>query len=250
MHLSVVIPAHNEETLLPRTLAALAGSIAAARADPALGLTAAEVIVVDDASTDRTGAIAAGAGARVVRIDRRQISASRNAGARAALGDALVFVDADTVVPPAVLREALATLKAGAAGGGAFPRFDGAIPRYARILLPVFLAVVRLSRATGGCFLFCTRAAFDASGGFDETLYATEEVWFCRNIRRRAGRFVILRETVITSARKLRAYSARELLGLLARCAVRPGRIRQREHLGLWYGPRRDDPGGAAPRLP
>jgi hypothetical protein len=65
--------------------------------------------------------------------------------------------------------------------------------------------------------------------------------------RRRRGRFVVLRESVITSGRKLRAYSAREILVLLARLAFTgPRALRRREGLDVWYGERRNDPGGPA----
>lgn len=59
---------------------------------------------------------------------------------------------------------------------------------------------------------------------------------------RRHGRFVILREAVTTSGRKLRAYSGREALGVLFRLAVggRNG-VRSREGLDIWYGERRPD---------
>src|SRR3954447_22566576 len=82
---SFVIPAYNEEALLPRTLAALT---AAARALA----ESFEIVVGDDASTDRTAQVAREHGARVVRVERRQIAAARNAGARAAAGELLVFI--------------------------------------------------------------------------------------------------------------------------------------------------------------
>ncbi|HJT45077.1 MAG TPA: glycosyltransferase, partial [Chthoniobacterales bacterium] len=85
--LSFIVPAYNEEFELPSTLEAIR-SAANGRAH--------EIIVADDASTDRTSAIGREAGAKVVFIDRRQIAAARNAGARAAGGDVLFFVDADT----------------------------------------------------------------------------------------------------------------------------------------------------------
>lgn len=106
-----------------------------------------------------------------------------------------------------------------------------------------------LYRAVGlasGCFLFCTRAAFLAIGGFGETLFASEEAAMSRALHRR-GRFVVLRECVTTSGRKLRAHSAREVLGLLARLAVTgPRALRRREGLEVWYGERRNDPASAA----
>lgn len=115
--LSFVIPAYNEARLLGSTLRAID---AAARA---LRLTF-ELIVVDDASVDRTAEVARAHGARVIPVSFRQIAATRNAGARAAAGDWLVFVDADTIISEAVLREAVAALSAGAVGGGCVVRFD------------------------------------------------------------------------------------------------------------------------------
>ena len=115
-----------------------------------------------------------------------------------------------------------------------------------RALHPLVLGVYRLARWASGCFLFCTREAFQATGGFDEDVYAAEEVRMSRALARR-GRFVILRESVTTSGRKLRTYSAWEL----AR-AVRLGASRRRsldggqEGLEAWYGERRPDPALAA----
>ena len=89
--ITFVIPAWNEESVLGATLEAVS---AATRhvAEPT------EIIVVDDSSTDRTAEIARRHGARVVTVQHRQISATRNAGARAAQGDSLIFIDADTIV--------------------------------------------------------------------------------------------------------------------------------------------------------
>ena len=86
--LSIVIPAFNEELELPTTIAAIRA--AADKID-----NAHEIIVVDDASTDATAQIARQAGARIVSINRPQIAAARNAGARVARGNVLLFVDAD-----------------------------------------------------------------------------------------------------------------------------------------------------------
>ncbi|MGH9410131.1 MAG: glycosyltransferase, partial [Vicinamibacterales bacterium] len=117
--ISFIVPAHNEEALIGETLRALARAVEAV-----LGSRACEIIVVDDASTDRTAAIASGLGVRVVPVQVRHIAAARNAGARAARGDRFVFVDADTVLPPQTLRAALAVLDSGAVGGGAAIEVD------------------------------------------------------------------------------------------------------------------------------
>src|SRR5687767_726220 len=107
--ISFVIPAHDEARLIGATLRAVH---AAARE---LQL-AYEIVVVDDASTDATAQIARDLDARVLPVSHRHIAATRNAGARHARGERLVFVDADTRIDAAVLRAALRALDAGAAG--------------------------------------------------------------------------------------------------------------------------------------
>lgn len=233
--LSVVVPAHNEAPLIGATLRAIHD--AASEVGQAY-----EIVVVDDVSTDATAALAAAHGARVVRVALRHIAAVRNAGARAARGQALVFVDADTRVSAAVLQETVAALQAGAAGGGAWTvRFDGRLSWPARAGVWAVRTAFRLSGMTFGCFMFCTRAAFDAMGGFDETLFAAEEVAFSRGIRRH-GDFVLVRAPVVTSGRKFRTYTTREIAGIALRMAtLGPFAIRRRERLPLWYGPRRHD---------
>jgi glycosyltransferase involved in cell wall biosynthesis len=233
--ISFVIPAYNEELLLGRTLRALHDA-----AQP-LGEPF-EVVVVDDASTDGTAAVAREYGSRVVPVNHRQIAATRNAGAREAHGEVLIFVDADTVVTEAAVRAAVAALRAGAVGGGCAFRFDGRLPLYGRLMEVVAAPLYRALGLASGCFLFCTRAAFLAAGGFDERLFGAEEAALSRALQRQ-GRFVVLRECVTTSGRKLRAHSAREILGFLARLALAgPKSVRQRKGLEIWYGERRADP--------
>ena len=94
---------------------------------------------------------------------------------------------------------------------------------------------MRLGRIAPGCFIFCTRAAFEATGGFDERWYAGEDVAMSRALAK-AGRFVLLREPVHTSARKLQTFSPGEHLVLMLRVALRGRRVlRSRDHLALWY---------------
>jgi len=240
---SFIVPAWNEEAVLGRTLDAL--KTAAQRlAVPH------EILVVEDASSDRTAEIGRERGARVISINRRQIAAARNAGAGAAGGGLLVFVDADTSVNPEVVKAAVEAVGRGAVGGGCRVRFGGPLPVYARVLVPILNRVYGLTGMAAGCFLFCTRAAFKAVGGFDEQLFASEECQMSLALKRQ-GRFVILREHVVTSARKLRTYSGREVLGLLFRLGL-GGRaaLRRRGSKGMeiWYGPRRADPAVENPK--
>jgi glycosyltransferase involved in cell wall biosynthesis len=234
--LSFIVPAYNEERLLGRTLA----SIHSAARDLALSY---EVIVVDDGSTDGTAAIALANDAGLVQVGFRQISRTRNAGARAAVGRTLIFVDADTIVSAATVRASLEALARGAVGGGAAVKFDARLPLWAFLMASAITAFMRVNRLAAGCYVFCSRAAFDASGGFDESLYAAEELAFSRALSRQ-GRVVILRESVTTSARKLRTHDWREALRLCGGLIRRGTDVfRSRERLALWYDGRRDDPG-------
>ena len=240
--LSFIVPAHDEEAEIVATIRAIRAAAGAVQA-------AHEIIVVDDASTDRTGERARAEGAHVVRVEHRQIAAARNAGARVATRDTFVFVDADTRIDAAVVAGLLNVMAAGAIGGGAAVRFDEPTPRWLKIVLPASIWLARRLKITGGCFLFCSRRAFEAVAGFDETLFAAEEIRLCRDLQRQ-GRFVILREAVLTSGRKLRTYSGWELLGAALRVAIAGGAgVRDRSRLGIWYDPRRPDRAGSTDRI-
>jgi glycosyltransferase involved in cell wall biosynthesis len=230
--ISFVVPAYNEEKYLGETLARIH---AVARE---LGL-AYEIVVADDASTDSTARIAQEGGARVVSVSNRQISKTRNDGARAALGDRLVFVDGDTHVNVAVVRAAMAALEGGDVGGGAHVAFPATAPRWAHVAARAVVAFMSLFDWAAGCFVFCRRAAFEAAGGFDERHFAGEEIMLSIALKKQ-GRFRILRETVETSARKAIGRSPWELLrmglGILARGM---GGVRRRESTSFWYDGRR-----------
>jgi glycosyltransferase involved in cell wall biosynthesis len=229
--ISIIIPAYNEEALLDGTLAAV--SAAAATLDSSY-----EIIVVDDGSTDRTAAIARAHGARVVSVNLRQIAAARNAGAREASGDQLLFVDADTFVTPEVLRGAVSSMRAGAVGGGAGARQDSNDPPWGP---PVFAVAGWLMRRAGwaaGCFMFVRADVFRLAGGFDERYFASEEIHLSRAVKK-YGRFVILRDKVITSGRKGRLFTGGEVLRQFA-MALWPANLKRRDRLGIWYGGHRE----------
>ncbi len=233
--ISFIVPAYNEAQCIAATLDSL-HQAGRALAEPF------EVIVANDGSTDQTVAIAEHHGAAVVTAIHRQIAATRNSGAKASTGDLLIFVDADTVVNAEVVQGAVNAMHSGASGGGAALRFDEPTPFSARLALRF---IVRVFRATGlatGCFLFCTRKAFDAVGGFDENYFGAEEIVMSRALKRH-GRFVILKAEVITSARKLRTYSTGETIQFMTRMALRgTGALKQRQGMDFWYAERRDDP--------
>ena len=231
--ISFIIPAYNEELELSATIAAIRAAASGA-AQPC------EVIVVDDASTDATPEIASHAGAKVIRINRRQIAAARNAGARAAGGEYLFFVDADTRITGTHITEAIAALEAGYTGGSARVLMDGFVPLWGRVFLRAFSVLYFGLNLGAGAFLFTTRRNFEAIGGFDEQHFAGEEVYFSLALRK-LGRFKVLREPVLTSGRKLRMYSAKEILGTLSIMILGgPRMARSRARLNLWYDGKRE----------
>jgi glycosyltransferase involved in cell wall biosynthesis len=226
--ISFIVPAHDEERLLGATLEALAHSAAALD-------ESSEIIVVDDASIDGTAAIARARNVRVVRVDARHIAAARNAGAQARSGDLLVFVDADTLVNPAVVLGTVGAMRGGAGGGGAMVTWDGTLPIWARALARLTQWSMSAATIAAGCYVFATRTAFDAVGGFDTRLYATEEIALSHALKK-CGRFVILREQVITSGRKLRTHSIAEFTKMSAAVMIRGLRgVKDRRHLSLRY---------------
>ena len=228
--ISFIVPAYNEELELSSTIAAIRAA--------ASGVTQPyEIIVVDDASADATARIAVMAGARVISINRRQIAASRNAGARAARGEYLFFVDADTRTH---IAEPIAALEAGYAGGSARVVTNGFIPLWSRIFVRAFCTIYFGLNLGAGAFLFTTRRNFDAIGGFDEQYFIGEEVYFSLALRK-LGRFKVLREPILTSGRKLRMYSARQILGNVFGVIVGGRSVAcSRVKLHLWYDGKRE----------
>lgn len=229
-----MFPLYNEELELPAALRAIHAAATANR-EPY------EIIVVDDASTDATAQIAKSAGAIVVPVQHRQIAAVRNAGARAARGDVFFFVDADTLISSAHVAGARAALAAGCAGGGARVASDGSVPLWGRVFIHVFSAFYfTVANLGAGAFLFTTRENFEAAGGFDQQLFAGEEIYFSQALKK-LGRFTLLEEPVVTSGRKLRMHSARYILSRSVLILLRGKRgVRSRDKLDLWYDGKRE----------
>jgi glycosyltransferase involved in cell wall biosynthesis len=231
--LSFIVPAHNEERWIGSCLASIRTAMEKV-AEPY------EVIVVDDASTDSTRQIAEGMGVRVIPAELRKISAVRNVGARVACGEMFFFVDADTQVNEDAIRAALDAIHAGAVGGGCVPDLDGTIPLWGRIIHLFACAAGRVIRLVGGCFVFCTRKAYEATGGFFESLYAGEDIAFVCALKK-VGRFVVPKPTVMTSARKLDVAGPWQVIGLLVKIAVRGPNYDSKWVRDILYGKRAED---------
>jgi glycosyltransferase involved in cell wall biosynthesis len=200
--LSLVVPAYNEARLLPRLL----DSVDAARAAHPAGASAVEVVVADNASTDRTAEVAAARGCRVARVERRAIAAARNGGAAIARGEILCFTDADGRIHPGTF----AAIERAVAAGGAVAGATGVtLDRWSAGIALSWAALVPMVWLTGmdTGVVFCRRADFDAVGGYDERRLYAEDVaflWALRRHGRRDGRHLVRLRGVkaIASTRK------------------------------------------------
>src|SRR6266576_5908342 len=209
MKISLVVPAFNEERLLPGSLSCMR---AALQGFDRLGWKS-ELIVCDNNSTDRTAEIAIAAGAEVVFEPVNQISRARNAGSARARGDWIFFVDADSYPGVELFLEAADAMRAGCLAGGSTVRCEGPHPGVA-LATGIWNAVSRINKWAAGSFIFCEAAAFRETGGFSEELYAGEEIDLFRRLKRLARReeraIVILhRHPLRTSDRNLRLYGWR-----------------------------------------
>jgi hypothetical protein len=174
-------------------------------------------------------------------VNHRQIAATRNSGGHAAQGERLFFVDADTTINSQVIASALRWMDKGVVGGGAPARFEGDAPLYAHFLLWWLGLWMRLAGIAGGAFMFCTRDAFQAVGGFDERLFGAEDAAMSWALKRE-GRFVVLWKYVFTSGRRARGIHGLQMLASLIRMAFFPGMLKRRSSVKkIWYESNRED---------
>ena len=186
--ISVIIPALNEENFIEATIRSVDS-----QDEPH------EIIVVDGGSSDRTTEIASGL-AKVIHAPAGR-ARQMNAGAREARGDVLLFLHADTRVPPEALglvRRAVARSE-----GGVFRlRFDPSTPLLR--IYGVFTCIPTSLIAFGDRTLFVRREVFFELGGFPE-IPVFEDLELARLLHRR-GRFTFLHEYVVTSSRRFRRH--------------------------------------------
>ena len=240
MRVSVVIPAFNEERLLPATLAAIQQALERFTAKG----WGSEIIVCDNNSTDKTAELARAAGAKVVFEPINQIARARNSGAAAALGDWLIFVDADSQ-PTAELFGAVADeiQKGKCIAGGTTVRLDGDYP-LGGLFIHIWNWTSRILRWMAGSFIFCEARAFKEVGGFNNELFASEDLDLSKKLkalaRSKKSTIVILEHPLLTSGRKMRLYSTWEHVVFLAKTILGGGRtLNSREACPIWYDGRR-----------
>jgi glycosyltransferase involved in cell wall biosynthesis len=237
LKISVIIPAWNEEKYIARTLESL--QRAAEFYKRARGGDT-EFIVVDNNSTDRTAEIARQHGANVVFEPVNNIGKARNTGARAARGELLAFCDADNQVTEnllALIHDHLTDPRI--AGGGTWiePARKNAKIRFFYFLWHIYITFSRV----GVGMMHCRKADFDAIGGFDETIYAAEDVQFAYDLRKlgkpRGQKFELIKKGwIITSTRKIDQTPLWEMIAKLIGFGFGlQKKIRSKEYCEHWY---------------
>lgn len=234
VQVSFLIPAYNEEKFVGRAVESVRASA------HACGPMEFEIVVCDNDSTDATAAVAAAAGARVVHEPHRQIARARNVAASVSSGDWLVWIDADAMLTDVVLGGTLSALGSGKiCGGGARVHLEGAsLDWVARRTVAGWNWIARTFDLAAGSYFFVLREGWVETGGFNERVYAGEELGFARALKRwgraRGQRFQLLDHAVPSSARKVGQFTAWQLMRQIAFCAW-PGNRSRRDRCGFWY---------------
>jgi rSAM/selenodomain-associated transferase 2 len=225
LRISVIVPALNE-----------AGIIEATLVHTLVTLTPHELFVVDTGSTDATVSIAA----RYARLLPGAVTrgGGLNAAAAQAGGDVLLFLHADTLLPPRAATVIRQALRDPAVIGGAFRlQLDDSRRRAHLVAWSVNRRSALLNTFFGDQALFVRREVFRQAGGFRE--WSVMEDLEVLSRLRRYGRLALLDAAVITSARRhrrrgwARTIATIWLISLLFRLGV-PGQTMVR-----WYKPQR-----------
>ena len=180
---SIIIPAHNEENYIEKTLEAVGDKQ--------------EVIVVCNGCTDKTFQVASKYNCKVFNIKDKGVSMARNFGARQSTSDPLVFLDADIIVD----KDTLDKIKDSDYDIGVTkvkPDVDKVLPK-------VLMSLKTKAHTLYGCssgLIFCTKQIFDKIGGFDESLELGEDGKFLRAARK-IGNFGMVDAYVYNSMRRL-----------------------------------------------
>ncbi|QPB83672.1 glycosyltransferase [Pseudoalteromonas rubra] len=199
MKISVVIPAHNEESYIARCLSSIKDQLIPQEMEV-------ETIVVLNRCTDKTGEIAKSFGAIVVADDSKNLSSIKNTGVAYATSDWIVTIDADSWMSKGVLNTIYQHAKSpNCIGGGIRIKPERLSPGiavgYGMMLVPAFFLGLSF-----GMYWF-RKTDFDAIGGFDEQRHIAEDVDFLHRLKlhgRKSGKQhkIISNESITTSCRK------------------------------------------------
>ena len=241
MKISIIVPAFNEEKVLGETLAQIK---LASGAFSQIGWES-ELIVCDNNSHDRTAEIARAMGATVLFEPINQISRARNAGAAAATGNWLVFVDADSHPSTELFADMAKEIQSGnCIAGGATICWDRENFLTA-LMMPILNVGFRWRRFLHEPFMFVESATFRKLGGFSVDTFSAEDWELGQRLQKLAKetgkRFVILHQhPILTSARRLKEHSPLVSFKMLYYILFVPRHIKiSRERARRWYKERR-----------
>ena len=239
MQLSVIVPAYNEAKLIEAGLNSMRTALAA------MPEVSSELIVANNASDDNTAELARAAGARVVDVPERGIARARNGGAEVASGDWLLFIDADCWPSAELVTATWQAMQAGDLVGGGSTLVMPGLSGSQRALVNGWNRLSRWFSLAAGSYLFCRADAFRAVGGFDNSMYVSEELDLTKKLKdwgrqRHLGFRILHRHPLSTSARKFSLYSVGERWQLVWAALRHPlNFMRDRSNCNMWYDGRR-----------
>ena len=200
---TVIIPAHNEEKYIGKCLRAIESAAKYVYPDRV------EMIVVANRCDDKTADIAGRLGAKVIENGDKCIAAVRNAGVKAASGEIIVTIDADSLMTKYSLLEIKENLQSGKViGGGADPKFDRMSVGIAFSALYVAINLLPIMIKNGGylsgAMFWCYKRDFLNIGGFDESLVSLEDMDFAVRLKKygksKGLKYATLKRSYITTS--------------------------------------------------
>lgn len=208
------------------------------------GFTA-EIIVVDNNSTDKTAELATQAGAKVVFEPINQIGRARNSGATVATGEWLLFVDADSLLNPGMVADILNMIESGQYVGCGSVMHMPDLPWWGKAAIQLWTIFSVVFHWASGALVVCRADAFREVGGFNQELFAADEIDLSQLLkkwgRKHGLKFTILtRHPLVTSPRKVQLYSGWEIVSQILRVVFSPRRsLQDKKKLPIWYDGRR-----------
>lgn len=233
--MSLIIPAYNEEKLIYKTLLSVSKAIKKFEFETNEKI---ELIVVDNASTDRTVEIAKRFDATIVREERHIIAAVRNAGAKVAKSDILCFLDADSEVSENIFTRVYDAMQSGDyIGGGVKMMLDQ--PGFIFKGMEWGSQIMSHLMGISAVLIYSKKETFEKIGGFDESYFAGEDLKFVFRLKKagkKAGlKFKNINDGfVVTSARKFNVMTLNDLV-LFARLLLNNKLMTRQDLCGSWY---------------
>jgi glycosyltransferase involved in cell wall biosynthesis len=193
--ISVIIPAHNEEKYIEKTLKSLVNQTTLKNDDY-------EIIVCNDASADKTSEIAKKYAGKVLDLKKcKSISEVRNKGAKIAKGEILLFIDADTIANKDLLEKLLEVKEpCGICKQVIYGDYDLTFLNNINEFLICYFPKLSV---TPGCCMFISKKIFNIIGGFNEELKTNEDNEIFRRIISHNFKIGLINSQVYTSDRRI-----------------------------------------------